>query len=117
MSPKASFSPKSFQCRSSLSIINNAKSHDNGKFFAWDGQEIPCLVQQAGVGLRSLPVANPTQEAVLHGAAASFMLVRQKRKERRKITEKREFMVLLLSKQLLSTNSCTLLMQLAVSVG
>lgn len=24
-----------------LSIINNAKSSDNGKFFAWDGSEIP----------------------------------------------------------------------------
>lgn len=32
---------KEFSVQKLLSIINNAKSHDNGKFFAWDGQEIP----------------------------------------------------------------------------
>lgn len=30
-----------FSVQKLLSIILNAKSHDNGKFFAWDGQEIP----------------------------------------------------------------------------
>ncbi|KAL7241392.1 hypothetical protein ACSBR1_014062 [Camellia fascicularis] len=32
---------KEFSVQKLLSIINGAKSHDNGKFFAWDGQEIP----------------------------------------------------------------------------
>ncbi|KAG5515999.1 hypothetical protein RHGRI_036891 [Rhododendron griersonianum] len=32
---------KEFSVQKLLSIINNAKSRDNGKFFAWDGQEIP----------------------------------------------------------------------------
>ena len=32
---------KEFSVQKLLSIINNAKIHDNGKFFAWDGQEIP----------------------------------------------------------------------------
>ncbi|KAF7121350.1 hypothetical protein RHSIM_Rhsim13G0125300 [Rhododendron simsii] len=32
---------KEFSVQKLLSIIDNAKSHDNGKFFAWDGQEIP----------------------------------------------------------------------------
>ncbi|XP_028082470.1 uncharacterized protein LOC114283798 [Camellia sinensis] len=32
---------KQFSVQKLLSIINGAKSHDNGKFFAWDGQEIP----------------------------------------------------------------------------
>ncbi|KAI9126585.1 hypothetical protein K1719_002181 [Acacia pycnantha] len=32
---------KEFSAQKLLSIINNVKSHDNGKFFAWDGQEIP----------------------------------------------------------------------------
>ena len=32
---------KEFSVQKLLSIINNVKSHDNGKFFAWDGQEIP----------------------------------------------------------------------------
>ncbi|KAK3034387.1 hypothetical protein RJ639_033991 [Escallonia herrerae] len=32
---------KEFSVQKLLSIINNAKSHDNGKFFTWDGQEIP----------------------------------------------------------------------------
>ncbi|KAM1107833.1 hypothetical protein EV1_004509 [Malus domestica] len=30
-----------FSVQKLLSIILNAKRHDNGKFFAWDGQEIP----------------------------------------------------------------------------
>ena len=30
-----------FSVQKLLSIIDNAKSSDNGKFFAWDGQEIP----------------------------------------------------------------------------
>ncbi|KAK7303625.1 hypothetical protein RJT34_14535 [Clitoria ternatea] len=32
---------KEFSVQKLLSIINNVKSQDNGKFFAWDGQEIP----------------------------------------------------------------------------
>ncbi|XP_047182903.1 1-hydroxy-2-glutathionyl-2-methyl-3-butene dehydrogenase [Vigna umbellata] len=32
---------KEFSVQKLLSIINNVKSHDNSKFFAWDGQEIP----------------------------------------------------------------------------
>ena len=32
---------KEFSVQKLVSIINNAKRHDNGKFFAWDGQEIP----------------------------------------------------------------------------
>ncbi|KAK2979418.1 hypothetical protein RJ640_016330 [Escallonia rubra] len=32
---------REFSVQKLLSIINNAKSHDNGKFLAWDGQEIP----------------------------------------------------------------------------
>ncbi|XP_059438587.1 uncharacterized protein LOC132171318 [Corylus avellana] len=32
---------KEFSVQKLLGIINNAKIHDNGKFFAWDGQEIP----------------------------------------------------------------------------
>ena len=30
-----------FSVKKLLSIIDNAKKDDNGKFFAWDGQEIP----------------------------------------------------------------------------
>ncbi|XP_028800356.1 uncharacterized protein LOC114755660 isoform X1 [Neltuma alba] len=32
---------KEFSAQKLLTIINNVKKHDNGKFFAWDGQEIP----------------------------------------------------------------------------
>ncbi|TKY72435.1 oxidoreductase protein [Spatholobus suberectus] len=32
---------KEFSVQKLLSIINNVKIHDNGKFVAWDGQEIP----------------------------------------------------------------------------
>ena len=32
---------KEFSVQKLLGIINNAKKHDNGKFFAWDGQEVP----------------------------------------------------------------------------
>ncbi|KAK1356580.1 putative benzil reductase ((S)-benzoin forming) [Heracleum sosnowskyi] len=32
---------KEFSVLKLLSIINNAKIHDNGKFIAWDGKEIP----------------------------------------------------------------------------
>ncbi|KAL8089060.1 hypothetical protein AgCh_038719 [Apium graveolens] len=32
---------KEFSVQKLLSIIDNAKIHDNGKFFAWDGKEIP----------------------------------------------------------------------------
>lgn len=32
---------KEFSVAKLLSVINNAKKSDNGKFFAWDGQEIP----------------------------------------------------------------------------
>lgn len=30
-----------FSVKKLLSIVDNAKISDNGKFFAWDGQEIP----------------------------------------------------------------------------
>ncbi|KAG8385170.1 hypothetical protein BUALT_Bualt03G0014100 [Buddleja alternifolia] len=39
--PKGKLFTKEFSVRKQLSIINNAKTSDNGKFFAWDGQEIP----------------------------------------------------------------------------
>ncbi|XVF23041.1 hypothetical protein REPUB_Repub13aG0003700 [Reevesia pubescens] len=32
---------KEFSAQKLLNIINNTKRQDNGKFFAWDGQEIP----------------------------------------------------------------------------
>ncbi|RVX00479.1 hypothetical protein CK203_036941 [Vitis vinifera] len=41
--PEGKLFTKEFSVNKLLSIINNAKSHDNGKFFAWDGQEIPWL--------------------------------------------------------------------------
>ncbi|XP_057972159.1 uncharacterized protein LOC131160470 isoform X1 [Malania oleifera] len=39
--PEGKLFSKEFSVQKLLSIINNAKSHDNGKFFGWDGQEIP----------------------------------------------------------------------------
>ncbi|XP_059666750.1 uncharacterized protein LOC132312398 isoform X2 [Cornus florida] len=39
--PESKLFTKEFSVQKLLSIINNAKRHDNGKFFAWDGQEIP----------------------------------------------------------------------------
>ncbi|KAM4071169.1 hypothetical protein ACB094_11G041400 [Castanea mollissima] len=39
--PEGKLFTKEFSVQNLLGIINNAKSHDNGKFFAWDGQEIP----------------------------------------------------------------------------
>ncbi|CAL9042888.1 unnamed protein product [Musa banksii] len=39
--PKGKLFTKEFSVQNLLSIIDNAKSSDNGKFFAWDGQEIP----------------------------------------------------------------------------
>ncbi|KZV17696.1 short-chain dehydrogenase/reductase family protein [Dorcoceras hygrometricum] len=39
--PKDKLFTKEVSVRKLLSIINSAKSSDNGKFFAWDGQEIP----------------------------------------------------------------------------
>ncbi|OAY31483.2 C-factor isoform X1 [Manihot esculenta] len=39
--PEGKLFTKEFSVQKLLNIINNAKSHDNGKFFAWDGQEIP----------------------------------------------------------------------------
>ncbi|XP_057433327.1 uncharacterized protein LOC130726114 [Lotus japonicus] len=39
--PKEKLFSKEFSVQKLLSIINNVKRHDNGKFFAWDGQEIP----------------------------------------------------------------------------
>ena len=39
--PEGKLFTKEFSVQKLLGIINNAKSHDNGKFFAWDGQEIP----------------------------------------------------------------------------
>ncbi|XP_012075521.1 C-factor isoform X2 [Jatropha curcas] len=39
--PEGKLFTKEFSVQKLLNIINNAKNHDNGKFFAWDGQEIP----------------------------------------------------------------------------
>nr|XP_043627093.1 C-factor isoform X2 [Erigeron canadensis] len=39
--PKDKLFTKEFSVQKLLSIIDSSKSHDNGKFFAWDGQEIP----------------------------------------------------------------------------
>ncbi|GAB2234323.1 hypothetical protein Drorol1_Dr00003571 [Drosera rotundifolia] len=39
--PQGKLFSTEFSVQKLLSIINNAKIHDNGKFFAWDGQEIP----------------------------------------------------------------------------
>lgn len=39
--PKGNLFTKEFSVQKLLNIINNARSSDNGKFFAWDGQEIP----------------------------------------------------------------------------
>ncbi|XP_050279567.1 uncharacterized protein LOC126720790 isoform X3 [Quercus robur] len=39
--PEGKLFTKEFSVQKLLGIINNAKRHDNGKFFAWDGQEIP----------------------------------------------------------------------------
>lgn len=38
---KSKLFTREFSVQKLLNIINNAKSSDNGKFFAWDGQEIP----------------------------------------------------------------------------
>ncbi|KAK4849220.1 hypothetical protein QYF36_022283 [Acer negundo] len=40
--PEGKLFTKEFSVQKLLGIINKAKWHDNGKFFAWDGQEIPC---------------------------------------------------------------------------
>ncbi|KAK1592807.1 hypothetical protein Q3G72_030691 [Acer saccharum] len=39
--PEGKLFTKEFSVQKLLGIINKAKRHDNGKFFAWDGQEIP----------------------------------------------------------------------------
>ncbi|CAM8983779.1 unnamed protein product [Rhodiola kirilowii] len=39
--PEGKLFTKEFSVQQLLQIINNAKRHDNGKFFAWDGTEIP----------------------------------------------------------------------------
>ncbi|GAV69952.1 hypothetical protein CFOL_v3_13452 [Cephalotus follicularis] len=39
--PEGKLFTKEFSVEKLLNIINNTSSHDNGKFFAWDGQEIP----------------------------------------------------------------------------
>ncbi|WJX27616.1 hypothetical protein P8452_16414 [Trifolium repens] len=39
--PKEKLLTKEYSVQKLLHIINNVKSQDNGKFFAWDGQEIP----------------------------------------------------------------------------
>ncbi|KAL8153466.1 hypothetical protein V2J09_011226 [Rumex salicifolius] len=39
--PEGKLFTTEFSVQNLLSIINNASIHDNGKFFAWDGQEIP----------------------------------------------------------------------------
>ncbi|KAL5578142.1 hypothetical protein UlMin_019841 [Ulmus minor] len=39
--PKGKLFTKEFSVQKLLSIINNVKCHHNGKFSAWDGQEIP----------------------------------------------------------------------------
>ncbi|CAO2823178.1 unnamed protein product [Amaranthus hypochondriacus] len=39
--PREKLFTKEFSVNKLLSIIDGANIHDNGKFFAWDGQEIP----------------------------------------------------------------------------
>ncbi|KAG6469348.1 hypothetical protein ZIOFF_074062 [Zingiber officinale] len=39
--PPGKLFTKEFSVQKMLTIIDNVKSSDNGKFFAWDGQEIP----------------------------------------------------------------------------
>ncbi|KAK4751190.1 hypothetical protein SAY87_004672 [Trapa incisa] len=39
--PQGKLFTKEYSVQKLLSIIDNAKREDNGKFFAWDGQEIP----------------------------------------------------------------------------
>lgn len=39
--PEGKLFTKEYAVQKLLHIINNAKKQDNGKFFAWDGQEIP----------------------------------------------------------------------------
>lgn len=39
--PQDKLFTKEFSAGKLLGIINNVKRQDNGKFFAWDGQEIP----------------------------------------------------------------------------
>ncbi|CAM9000831.1 unnamed protein product [Rhodiola kirilowii] len=39
--PEGKLFTKEFSVQQLLKIINNAKRHENGKFFAWDGTEIP----------------------------------------------------------------------------
>ncbi|GFP95920.1 uncharacterized oxidoreductase c663.09c [Phtheirospermum japonicum] len=39
--PEGKLFTKEFSVQKLLNIIDNAKKSDNGKFFAWDGQEIP----------------------------------------------------------------------------
>ncbi|XP_076956260.1 uncharacterized protein LOC143631349 [Bidens hawaiensis] len=39
--PKDKLFTKEFSVQKLLSIIERSKRHDNGKFFAWDGEEIP----------------------------------------------------------------------------
>ncbi|KAF8096110.1 hypothetical protein N665_0317s0016 [Sinapis alba] len=39
--PEGKLFTKEYSVQKLLHIINNAKKQDNGKFFAWDGQEIP----------------------------------------------------------------------------
>ncbi|CAK9327676.1 unnamed protein product [Citrullus colocynthis] len=39
--PEGKLFTKEYSVQKLMTIINNAKSQDNGKFFAWDGEEIP----------------------------------------------------------------------------
>ncbi|KAL5978765.1 hypothetical protein ACLOJK_029882 [Asimina triloba] len=39
--PDGKLFTKQFSLQKLLGIIDNVKIRDNGKFFAWDGQEIP----------------------------------------------------------------------------
>ncbi|GJN35456.1 hypothetical protein PR202_gb24236 [Eleusine coracana subsp. coracana] len=39
--PKGKLFTREFSVQKLLSVIDNTKKSDNGKFFAWDGQEIP----------------------------------------------------------------------------
>lgn len=39
--PESKLFTREFSVGKLLNIINNVKLSDNGKFFAWDGQEIP----------------------------------------------------------------------------
>ncbi|TVU49130.1 hypothetical protein EJB05_00424, partial [Eragrostis curvula] len=99
--PKGKLFTREYSVQKLLSVIDNAKKSDNGKFFAWDGQEIPwCPDGMIGDGYaagdgchydgppsrsqrRNLPaVAAGVCSALLLsiGLAVWFLLWRQKQK-------------------------------------